>query len=446
MNLNALLSCMLRPLRSATTLPCGHTVCLSHQSVSCPLEECLPQSSIRPRIPLTSQVQYLPPPGIIAVPVDARRSDVTISEIVALLEGGLQDPFDANADGGNHSESVCELTASQSSSISLPEQQGLVKDDLESDVDDTEPMSSDQQHDTASTPALQTGLLAILCCSLCFQLLYNPVTTPCQHTFCAKCLLRSLDHSQTCPVCRDTLPSFSFFENHAVNRILEALLLAAFPEMYAERGEAIAAAERDSHLDTPIFPCMLVFPGRSANFRIFEPRYRLMLRRCLEQEVPAFGMILPGPSDAGADSAQYGSMLEIRAVTILPDGRSLIETYATHRFRILERGTLDGYAVARIERIDDVPESPALGRTEPSLADLREICTAFVEHLRAKSVWIVEYLLGVHGQPPADAAAFSFWIALVLPIDEYEKARLLPIRSPRRRLQLVVEWIVQLEG
>lgn len=47
---------------------------------------------------------------------------------------------------------------------------------------------------------------------------------------------------------------------------------------------------------------------------------------------------------------------------------------------------------------------------------------------------------------PADPALFSFWVALVLPIEEYEKAKLLPIRSPRLRLLLVVHWIEQLNN
>ena len=47
---------------------------------------------------------------------------------------------------------------------------------------------------------------------------------------------------------------------------------------------------------------------------------------------------------------------------------------------------------------------------------------------------------------PADAAHFSFWMAMLLPIDEYEKAKLLPIRSARLRLRLVVYWIEQLNS
>ena len=81
-------------------------------------------------------------------------------------------------------------------------------------------------------------------------------------------------------------------------------------------------------------------------------RYRLMLRRCLEFPTPQFGMIMP-PRAAPTGSpteGEYGTMLEIRSVQALPDGRSLVSTWGTFRFRILERGTLDGYTVARIER------------------------------------------------------------------------------------------------
>ncbi|KAJ7129649.1 PUA-like domain-containing protein [Mycena epipterygia] len=302
-------------------------------------------------------------------------------------------------------------------------------------------------------PSLEKELLTELSCEICFNLLYNPVTTPCQHSFCAKCLHRALDHSPLCPLCRDTLPGFSFFEDHPPNHTVTTLLLAAFPEMYAERGDAVEAEERDARLDTPIFVCTLIFPGHPTVLHFFEPRYRLMLRRCLEQDVPSFGMIMPARQGAGGGvaSAQtdYGTMLEVRSVQMLADGRSMVETWSTYRFRILERGTLDGYTVGRIERIDDIPDSPTLapGLANPSNEQLMETCTAFLLQLRRGTApWVVQRLNNVYGPPPTDPAAFSYWVALVLPIDEYEKAKLLPIRSARLRLRLVVHWIEQLNS
>ena len=43
-------------------------------------------------------------------------------------------------------------------------------------------------------------------------------------------------------------------------------------------------------------------------------------------------------------------MLDIKGVRMLPDGRSIVETQGTYRFRIMERGSIDGYIVSRIER------------------------------------------------------------------------------------------------
>jgi hypothetical protein len=86
---------------------------------------------------------------------------------------------------------------------------------------------------------------------------------------------------------------------------------------------------------------------------VFEPRYRLMIRRCIESSTPRFGMVLPSRG-TGPEHLQgvmeYGTMLEIQSVQMLPDGRSMVETVGSHRFRLMEKGSLDGYTVGRIER------------------------------------------------------------------------------------------------
>ncbi len=58
------------------------------------------------------------------------------------------------------------------------------------------------------------------------------------------------------------------------------------------------------------------------------------------------------PSAAGGRSAghDFGTMLDIKKVRMLPDGRSMVETQGIYSFRIMERGSIDGYMVGRIER------------------------------------------------------------------------------------------------
>jgi len=210
-----------------------------------------------------------------------------------------------------------------------------------------------------------------------------------------------------------------------------------------------------------------------------------MLRRCLEAPNPRFGMVMsPRP---GAPQTNYGTMLEIRSVQMLPDGRSMVETWGSTRFRILEKGTLDGYMVGRIERIEDYaddltetlvvddepipsPQRPLLRRLAtltrpsgasttqdapptpirpqpPSNTELMATCKDFLQRLqRGAAPWVVQRLSSTYGAMPTDPALFAFWVALVLPIDDHEKAKLLPIRSVRLRLMLVVHWIEQLNN
>lgn len=37
------------------------------------------------------------------------------------------------------------------------------------------------------------------------RLFYNPVTTPCGHSYCCSCLERSLDYQDKCPLCKNSL-------------------------------------------------------------------------------------------------------------------------------------------------------------------------------------------------------------------------------------------------
>ncbi|TFK43511.1 hypothetical protein BDQ12DRAFT_183272 [Crucibulum laeve] len=546
-------------LNAPTTLHCGHTICAHHVSSSssptsdpnsplpaCPIPSCstVRSSAQLPRIPPHSRVQYRPaPPPQHEDPPAPQMSlaepklDVTVNKILSLVsrtQQALQD--DENRAGfipqpsGNHSDDNDSDQGSSSShsrrdSSHRPRKRrrrhspqpepddGDWSDDLLShlrrqathnrDTRDDEPLSTHGappvRHDRAAIlTRFEKDFLTELTCEICFVLLYQPITTPCQHTFCAKCLHRSLDHSSNCPVCRQNLPGFSYFQDHPMNKIILSLILQTFPTIYKERGDAIEQEERDARLDTPIFVCQLSFPGMPTLLHFFEPRYRLMLRRCLESPNPRFGMIMPPKTTTPSAQIDYGTMLEIKSVQMLPDGRSVVETWGAFRFRILERGTLDGYMVGRIERIDDYPEDiteplvenghsspednsvatflrdaleeashvltrPSAAPTsssssssssqlrfvpsQPSNEELMDTCKAFLDRLqRGTAPWVVQRLSSTYGSMPTEASAFSFWVALVLPIEEHEKSKLLPLRSPRLRLLLVVHWIEQLNN
>jgi hypothetical protein len=58
--------------------------------------------------------------------------------------------------------------------------------------------------------------------------------------------------------------------------------------------------------------------------------------------------------------------------------------------------------------------------------------------------WVVQRINSTYGEPPSDVEALSYYVASVLPINDQEKAKLLPIRTSSLRLRLVVHWIEQL--
>ncbi len=39
-------------------------------------------------------------------------------------------------------------------------------------------------------------------CSICYNVMVDPTSTSCGHTFCKACLNASLSHARTCPTCR----------------------------------------------------------------------------------------------------------------------------------------------------------------------------------------------------------------------------------------------------
>ncbi|KAM9377825.1 LON peptidase N-terminal domain and RING finger protein 1 [Pholidichthys leucotaenia] len=191
-------------------------------------------------------------------------------------------------------------------------------------------------------------------CPLCIRLFFEPVTTPCGHTFCRNCIERSLDHNLRCPLCKQPLQEFFRNRKYQHTVVLEDIMTQLFPAQLAERKrvhEAEMAELSNLTKDTPIFVCTVAYPGVPCPLHIFEPRYRLMMRRCMETGTKKFGMCSYEHSKGFAD---YGCMLEILNLELLPDGRSYVETVGGNRFRVLKRGQRDGYHTADIEYLEDV--------------------------------------------------------------------------------------------
>ena len=83
----------------------------------------------------------------------------------------------------------------------------------------------------------------------------------------------------------------------------------------------------------PIFPLALVaFPGEALNLHIFEPRYKQLVKDCMEGS-RSFGI----PSVVGEKVGEMGTLMEIAEITKTYDnGEMDIKTRGLKVFRVLE--------------------------------------------------------------------------------------------------------------
>ena len=105
----------------------------------------------------------------------------------------------------------------------------------------------------------------------------------------------------------------------------------------------------------PLFPLEVVlYPGEQLPLHIFEPRYRRLVTRCLEEDRP-FGIVL---AEAGK-LAQVGSLARItRVLARYGDGRMDILVTGEDRFRIVQLYSDEPYLTADVERIVEPWEVP----------------------------------------------------------------------------------------
>eukprot|EP01130_Rhizamoeba_saxonica_P003574 TRINITY_DN1497_c0_g1_i1.p1 TRINITY_DN1497_c0_g1~~TRINITY_DN1497_c0_g1_i1.p1 ORF type:complete len:299 (-),score=59.89 TRINITY_DN1497_c0_g1_i1:199-1095(-) len=185
-------------------------------------------------------------------------------------------------------------------------------------------------------------------CPICVNLLLEPVTTPCGHTFCRECLTRSLYHSNVCPLCRHVLHISS---DKAINVMLNNIIKQYFPAEYEERQKDKIHSHTNQNM--PLFVLNVVpVPDQVFPLHIFEPRYRSMISRCLEGN-KKFGVVW---SKEFPDGEIYGTIVEITKSRMFPDGRSVIHTIGRERFKVLNKWECDGYNVGEIDIIEDTLE------------------------------------------------------------------------------------------
>ena len=301
----------------------------------------------------------------------------------------------------------------------------------------------------------------VLDCPLCLKLLYQPSILPCGHTFCTLCLERTLDYDLRCPLCREHCYVRNEETKLTPNIALQALLSKQYGKQTVARGEEVKGDIMEGSEGLPLFVLDAYVPPKGVSFPmvIFEPRYKLFIRRCMKLYNGKFGLVYSGDEEGGdvdKGLSRAGVVLTITNKVILDDGRYLINTKSGMRFQIegvwtkddykmgkvteLEDEPIEGYPLAADVKIDpreDVPKSPAMEATYYERF-LRSMTMRFEAMVKSSNGAIKESVWDRYGRMPSEEEGiekFSLWFAALLTISPAEKQKLLAQVNTVERLR-----------
>lgn len=184
--------------------------------------------------------------------------------------------------------------------------------------------------------------------------------------------------------------------------------------------------EAVSAIELPIFPLNTVlFPGQLLPLYIFEDRYRLMIRRCLADDVPFGVALIKEGREVGEMAIPHpvGTIARIVESAYLPDGNMNIITVGVERFRILRLLYDQPYLRGEVEPLplaeaDDPAAAAELARR------VRTLAIRYIE-LIAKAAGLQIQLDKVPDAPHQ----IGYLAAVAMQIDNREKQELLNTSS-----------------
>ncbi len=195
-------------------------------------------------------------------------------------------------------------------------------------------------------------------------------------------------------------------------------------------------------LEIPIFPLnVILFPGMQLPLHIFEPRYQLMVRRCLDGDYldapKAFGVSLIVAGREGESQtipAPVGCLADITQSTPLPDGRINLMCVGRRRFEISTLREEDDYLIGNVNWLDD-ERGEAVNVRDNSL-EAQRTRSALENYLAAVAQNAGSVAPDVMRlEIPDSPEELSMWVAALLPLSAHEKQPLLETTSTLSRLQ-----------
>ena len=256
--------------------------------------------------------------------------------------------------------------------------------------------------------------VAFLECSVCLNLLCQPVTLVCGHSFCRACLCQSFavtaPKSGRCPTCRSITNLNP--ETASENIVIRDVCLALNRPLYERRlGEASPQEAAQEFLPVFIYGDLL-FPGAPLGLHLFERRYKTLARRAMESGGRRFLYHYSNASSRGASLSAGDVVLGavIDDARFFHDGRCVLEARLTSRCRVMESNIEAEAGDLHSARVSPLADA-ALSAEEQAEAE------GLV--LEASELWLRQEALQPESQgaaePPLlrDVQAYSLWLASV---------------------------------
>ncbi|XP_064933878.1 LON peptidase N-terminal domain and RING finger protein 3 isoform X3 [Columba livia] len=334
---------------------------------------------------------------LLKVNVEQKKGFPIQEESNVATSGSLKKSIQITESKKDCSEEENKLSSMPESAFLLPEKRSLLKRKCcAEETRNAEVPCKLPKKDTADTKGNSTGQHtpfefvdpSDLDCSLCMRLFYEPVTTPCGHTFCLKCLERCLDHNPKCPLCKEGLSECLAMRKYCKTVLMEELIARYLPEELTER------------------------------------------RKIYEEEIAELSKF-----------ADYGCILEIRNVEFFADGRSVVDSIGKRRFKVIEHSQRDGYNTADIEYIED---QKVQGQEYAALLVLHDSVydQAYMWFNSLKQA-LKSRILSHFGPMPAkdpdpqsnpNGPAWCWWVLAVLPLENRAQLPFLAMKSLKDRL------------
>ncbi len=174
-------------------------------------------------------------------------------------------------------------------------------------------------------------------------------------------------------------------------------------------------------MDLPLFPLNVVlFPGMVLPIRVFEPRYREMINRCIEENSPFGVVLIQEGREVGGPAIPHniGTATRIMRVEREEDGQMNITTVGTQRFRILKVNHNKSYLTGKVAHY-------------PVINGQTRVAVQMAQKVRPKVVEYVDLLAKASqtqlklDRLPEDPMTLAFLVAIALQVNNQHKQQLL---------------------